>query len=1537
MNLFSDPGTNLFDGITPPAMSSLSPSNSRQAMVAALAQTQAEASYQRMRESVARNIEMYRNNAEQFDVQTARNMAIADDQSERMRALAQLQNVAPEFDPTGELRMGAAQASAALLEESQQAREAAILERRAAERIQELAFSGDRDYAQMLLTSMEMGDAADVQRDYAAKMMIFQRELDRVNADRESQGLIADFLDFIVGAVPLDYSMSRNNLVDLDAVTKRWYDGVLAGERQRSEASALWDPQMSPEDFAKLIPDLIDRLNENSSMFFNTYNNNTEEANLLNELAPGQTPDAWVTNSFGLLDVAGLVPFTKVGRGLGMIDVMANAGARKAAADFVAEGAEVAARSGMDAATRATTLTADEIIEETMPSALNMNPVQGRVSLSGDINGRYEQIQNTIRELFDIRQPGRFINEQERQEAIKTFSERIAEDVGRPIVKDVEQAEITDVTGSTTTRVTVTLGTQDGNAFLRAQDARAAATKLGYQGAEVIQDASGGYFFKVSRDMPETGFYTTEITPSASSMASRIMLGARQLSDDFLQRLGVTSIGNRGQFAREVLRRYRPTFDALNPREAENVKNVLRRGELEGVWYHEDQIHEFMERLAGRRATSRELAAISDYRELNDIEYTIRNADYRKNLVIRGFERAQFNLGGEQYLDVNALVKRQAVADFNGHVFDVASQSHIKNLASLSDEAKAALEDKIILKLERAIELADGNKVKNVLIPQSQVKLGQLSEMQIPYRAGGHRMYSGRYFVKQAVYGKQFDKKILDTPNTYIAAMTRGEAEEWAQRMEQARNVYNEWFGLGKRKRANVDVEMALRDVFRDEPGYPTPREFIEDIEKGHFQKDTPFRVAYDREILPEYNRGDVDFVDDDILEDGFNGWLRTSGRMFYSGKGEVLRDYQGRIAQTLDPFESMNAAVRNISNVMNLSDYKIRSIESYLRTFESKGALTYPKDMPPGASALTRFMSAEVKRDGVPEALRQKAMTQKEVILRTLGWRTQSDIRADAMTRQFSEFVEGAPVVGRNLSKAVNWVAETNPIAKLRGMAFDLKLGLFNVAQFPLQIGTSLAAWTIDPKNATFGFASWLPLRAYMTKGAQGAAGERLLETFVKRGAHKAMGFESVDEFKQFMREARRSGMLHMDSSHQLQNEFGITIAEGPLTKVREMGRAPINEGETVNRAVAYRMAWSRVKERFPDLRVGSDDFLNRVAGMADDLSFNMSDASKASWQTGLASIPTQFFAYSARMLEMMFGRQLTPAEKMRLVIGQTFFFGAAGLPVVPWAVDQLKQGEVMTPEKFDEQRGGVLWMLERGAFDSILYHMTGQDVMIGERYGTGAFWGQVVEEFFGISKYGPTSTADFVFGATGSVTGQVTKTVIDLARYVAAESGSEDGLQVSEDALIRLSRNITTVNNALKAYMIHEYGLLTTGRGTILAENVPSQQAVYTMFLGAQPGVVDEISTMMGYSKNRTKAVDEAAAVIRNYRQMALKDPENMEQYRQEIQLFSRLLPPDIRRDALEKAHNGTDSSLYEGMGRRLERLNREKEILENLEQYQ
>ena len=1492
----------------------------RQAQVAAMANLDPGAEdlfgeFQKLQDQYSANIEQYGEGA-------ARASAAYTQVQRNVKSLNELSISDERVDPTGELQAQARLAVSNEINSDIERREKAALEQEAVDRVMDVAAS-DPEQANLLLNLMEFGSPVDQIRDMNTKQLILQREIDRAQSDHSQQPWFRHVTDFLLENIPLNASMGYTGNVDTpgyDGMISNLMSQVFSGDRRRAEAASLWN--IPAEDFGDYVRDnLLPAVDRNSSILFDKYQSNTERLNILTGLT--NTPRPLETNTYNAIDNVGLIGAVALKGGKAAVslpNMLLRMGGRKQAGAAMAQAAADLAREGTEEAVqRAGMGSVDEVTDALTPTSARAAPgasVIGPHAIANNILARAAEIMEKMPTWL---QPGRFADTAEYEQAVKSFVEEQTQRFSSPVVDTAVQTVRTQ-DGSAVTAVEFTLGRKGGDGWVREGDAVRHAEGLGFSDREIIKGEDGKHFVKVTRNMPETGVYTNPLNVQTNNIVKRFLSGARERSDITLANMAQRSEGARNRIINDAVRVLWKEVK-VDPASRDRLANLWQVGENQGKWWNLDEANALYQRTYGRDMSQREWTAYQGLRNINDIEYIVRNDLTWKEKVIKGVETGSIDLGYRNVEAANMVFDEGFTKGMKGRGLNVTDGTqYTKELDALEIE-RLKNDGYVRVHLEDDIEAPDGSRIHSLIVKRTDVQRERLRRNQLAYRAGGHRIYQEKYFAKQTRKGTHGDgEEFFDTPGTFMVG-SRAQVAEWSDVMNKLR--------VAVRDNPNIRPD-ELDAIVAGRVGYPSGQQFLDGVEAGTYRTDFEFGNYFDREMPAEYHKGSSPFVDPD--EDGITSYLRTHGRLYYSQKSQTgLVDWHGEQAPTLDAWQSTNQAFLNIANMSSFSDYKLNAVERWVKTFEPY--------FTPNASLKTNMQKfMDVKPNGLAnqDGVLQAMLDQRDIIKRNLGWKTEWDMQVQQQQRKLAEWVMGTDPnsLRHGASRAaMNFMEENNPLQFMRGLAFDLKLGLFSPVQLFLQSGTMLAMTAIDPKNGIKGIQSGPLLRAFMMWNKGDAA---FIDGAIAKGLNKTIGMEDADEFRAFMGAAKSSGFFSINDSHSLINAMGpgsaYNITKNKMDEFRQAGRFFFNEGEMWNRVVAYRSAWEHTRAAFPDIdSITPDDFLNRVAGRAEDLAMSMSRTSQANWQQGLASLPTQFWAYQARMLEAMLGSvtgkgRFTRQESFNLILSQMFMFGAAGIPLAPVVSDLIKQKTGEAPEL--HSLGGLI---DRGVMDQIWSATTGSDMLISDRLGTGGWLGDTVGSLMGLSKYGEQSTADILGGATFSIANDLREDILPVLKYSLHEAGGVATEPLTERAVSNLAKNITSLSIGFKVNALMKYGHYIDNSGKVVVDNVPSSSAFGVILLGAQPGETDDISAMASYRKNKKDAVDEAAKVIESYRQEFFNHPERADELSSEINLFVNLLDEDIRTSALNQAHDATDPSLYASYANRRERDRQQQALME------
>ena len=1046
------------------------------------------------------------------------------------------------------------------------------------------------------------------------------------------------------------------------------------------------------------------------------------------------------------------------------------------------------------------------------------------------------------------------------------------------------------------------------------------AMRSAFEGPITKRDVSGQFFVKADFNVPLDGFTTTALNTPDNGFFRFGRSTARRLDRDTQQK--AVAAGTSGvQLQAKMGKMLKDSLKGISAADHGRLDEIVRAGQNKDRWFEADEFNLLWERLTGDAvAPARVQQAYDTYRTVNDMEFILRRNEVYKADANAGRENVKFKLG-QTGINIDATGRVSNDVRPTERVFDASRNHQYNSRNPLTEERWEALkgEGYVVVTLKEPVAFPDGTRLRQVMMRKGELERGTLQlEKGLSYKAGGHRAYTGKYFIKQAAGGVQPDTggKYLMNPNVFRTGNNVNKLKNWSSRFNKALDDFNA--GI-------LDPQHYDDNVFANMEGlsFPSGEDFLRGLDEGRISKDHYVEVVGDREMPSAYNsiRDDVDrFIDED--ETSIGGYYRSTGRMYTSGRGNALLDESGEFAETVDPWETMDRAINNISRMSSFSNYKNNAMERFKATYGEHLALRQLETASPADLIKAK------PRDYVDPRLRRKIEAEQSGFAAIMNHETDFERRLRSRTREVAEWVLGDATGGpREMAHDfVYWLSKNNPVNFLRGLAFDAKLGMFNIGQFFLQSSTMVAATALSPKHGMRGMFGSAPLFAFV----QSKGSENVLDVLAKRGVWKAASFESENEFKDFARFAYKSGFLDVNQTHLTINDYRPSRYFGATSKVdavREAGRAFFYSAEIFNRAVAGRIAWEELKEQ--GVRLGSAEFRERFIGLADDYSFNMTSESSASFQRGALSIPTQFWGYNVRMMDAMFGSRFTKEQRLRLLVSQFALYGAGGVPVADAIAEYVR-----TQTGESAEAGSVTGLIDRGMLDNAIHAVTGADVRVGERIGTGTFLTETLKssgaadvinaatrpwigEIFHVSEFNRISPLEFAGGATFSITGAISKTLTDVVKYSAAEGGVQG--PITRDNLIKVADNVATFSNFHKAYLADRYGIYRSQSGTISGSDLPREDAMWFALGLGRPQEADTAEFQKAFIDRKEDIVKEAATRVRNWRQEAFTRPDIREENAQKVNTFLQLYPADVRMEIIKRTNKITDKSFYDFVQRK------------------
>lgn len=1349
----------------------------------------------------------------------------------------------------------------------------AAIEKEAIQNLQD--FMVEDPYQAAIYTSrLQEGDTLDRSRDNATKLAIFQREQDKLQKSYDDLGIGAKVGEFLISVIDMPLSAAGEVLNIEEAFVAGAERGLftLPSDKINKQARTLWSSSTSVEEFDIAISQASDIVRQNSGVIRDNKGLAVQDFASLKGL---NNSDALTYNVFTGLDVISLP-------GAGVIAKTVTTPVRTAKA---VSNRAAAVRGAVDNVLKPSTdkVKNAEAIAESIPNSLipdHPGMIDPTVGLSGDVADKIKQLARIKEQVIDIVTPERASPEQIAEAVAKKADELtnrfkdeniidvkaiVPESEGIP-VSSVQSKFQLEVDPSTRIRkLNMYLGRKTGDGgYLSEEAARSGAVRRGFavEDVQFHHNVDDRWYVKVTENVPENGIVAPALKETDFPIASRIggwVKNPDNVTAQSFSEMRHLAEGAKSRMQSVIIKPLVRPIKKLKNKEIEDLGNILTLGEQQQKWFSNEELFFNYERMRGSGPNEKELLAYHAARELNDFDWQVRNRQAYVTRARNGFETVQITDGGT--FDTgrrNAkIISPDAIQ--GKRIYDLEDKLSLP-AGTADDQIKAKLDtgNYNVVKLEGVAE-ADGEKVKYILANKSSMTRGPLELEQLGYTPGGHRLYRDKWFVKQADSIEFNDGTTgFDNPLTHIVAKTEKQARKWAEGMEQARLAYLE----------TVAGRMQLVEAERiiSEGTSLNYSKFEEMVRQRKINPDHEFEVLFDRTQPTAMTGVGKSRLWVDEFQNGTEQWHNTSGRMYYSPKGERLKNPFDEYAEILDPFEALEQSINNALSTGAMSDYTTHVIEEWVRVASpniKKGSFAENPD--PRRVFYDGAFDENFARNN--PSLHKTLEANRDVIKRFLGQQTSGMHGKEMAARRIAGWLETEGTVQKAIPETVrDWAAgktmdmmSKNPVSAVRGLVFDTQLGFYDPGQFFLQTQTAFATVALDPVNGPGAAAMWPFIRLVGTNTS-----ENVLDYVAKRS--KIVHGMDIPEFKSMIRTMMKVGEYDLSGDiielgHWSNSVGGSAVSRG-FRDFRQNARVIFNESEKLNRTVAWQLGWKDIRKTSPELAMDSPEFVQAVKLRAADFAMNMRHASSAAWQKGAISIPTQFLSYQARLLENMLPKvfggnpRFSGQQKFRLAISQAFLYGTAGLPILDYVGDQWKQhrGEDLSPEQWRA--------VSQGFWDTMFFSLSGGnlDTDFSDRAGVGAGWSQTIEKLVSGDL---NSVLSVVGGPTGSVTGDFFDTFNRIALY--SKAGIDGGFLTGEafNLMINdLARNINSLDRAHKASMILRYGKIFDKNGNPIVD--ATQVEALAAALGIPLREEREVYELLDQVYDRQQEVKDIAGVL-------------------------------------------------------------------------
>jgi hypothetical protein len=421
----------------------------------------------------------------------------------------------------------------------------------------------------------------------------------------------------------------------------------------------------------------------------------------------------------------------------------------------------------------------------------------------------------------------------------------------------------------------------------------------------------------------------------------------------------------------------------------------------------------------------------------------------------------------------------------------------------------------------------------------------------------------------------------------------------------------------------------------------------------------------------------------------------------------------------------------------------------------------------------------------------------------------------------------------------ATQGMIDKDPVQQLKGMTFNLQLGMFNPRQLIMQAQNAVIAASVSPLHAPGAIADSLAMRLIvLSKDTQ-------LDGTMKAAA-KLIG-RDVADLELMMSDFKKSGLWDSIKQNADFDANVVSLGGNTMAKMREAasaGRIFFREGELMARLTSFSIARRRLGKGASPQEI-FDEHLR--------LSMNMQSANAATWQKNFMGVPLQYMQVFTKFYENLipglmfdkFGKGAwTPKEAYSILAGQITAYGTVGIPVAEDAYAYLADSLGITPAQAEEEYPWVKKSLSQGAWGFMGQMMGMENDFSGDLSLIGGTSSTSLVQF-GKAMYQGAMTGgsdvDLSRALAGPSLTSISRTM-DVGRSMAtaAQVLAEDpsletlGSQVLEvaDSFASLT---STWSNARKAIFLHDIGLVSKQGNSIFSSSQMADINLQTTFARA------------------------------------------------------------------------------------------------------
>lgn len=1036
----------------------------------------------------------------------------------------------------------------------------------------------------------------------------------------------------------------------------------------------------------------------------------------------------------------------------------------------------------------------------------------------------------------------------------------------------------------------------------------------------------------------------------------RSFMGAKEHVSDFQAQQRAAAAHGTTHMGEILSSVWRPVLEKLSKNARDDLDKIMtiNRDSLRvpgdpdtrGMFYENlSELNQAYLQHIGRPMTIEDAEAYFTARQMSDFDWFLRSVNEAKAKIRRGAMNHEVRIvsqetGKAEPIEVEAikLEKLPVNSRDDAKVLIQVEGEKTATIVSLSDLARDIPNTE---RLQKLTTKGEGNYIVLQVYDQAKRDLNDLTgykqpisylvvkssrpsaiklSNQVPWRPGFHVEYNNNWYIKQGQFAWNKGRRAHTGDITLLGIRTEKEGKQLLQHISEAQRLY-------KSKDSTLEAYLTKNTPWDLKEFRAIMKEFSED---------TPFVLARDgrtsadgssltssgktmKELYGEF---------DNLILSPHNPASQAS-REFMGEKDGMLKKavrlgtqldpiWKLEDADMLSPLATQTRAMGRLMRSIGYEDYQIGAVNSFVAEFgkalKYKGETVSPQQLQ--RNPLFYFKHGVIEH---PDKSYQQQATQiKKAIEDLVGYPTQFSLAMDDFRMKLSEGILGEYIPEKTMPFL------RDPLRYSRAAVSHMKLGMFNPVQLFLQQATHANIAFISPVHGTKQIPATIMMRLLSL-----TEDEATIQSFAQKAAKLGTGW-TPEMFTESLKGFNKSGFGVIGGEYAWRNDISDPkIFKGRVGKFLDKGYLFFNHAERNVRMAAWNTSYSEYVTATKRANRLNDADFRKILVRAQDLSGNMSRDASAFWQRGVSGSFTQFYAYTARITELLVGKRLTLAEKARLGGGLSLLYGFPVLGGLGLAMETGDVGYALSSlNPFDEdlrtyalEQGYNIdestWgNINNGLASSLLYLMTGEHFDVSARYSpfnleVTSNWRRNIQEHNPLTAILVTS-----LGASGSVIRDVITSLYPVSKDLYQMMAEGEDTQLLMDDFFNATREISSMNTAYKIYTAIQGGLYLSKKGTLIAKQDAenADERIIEALLGIQPYDETDTFRLITSTANSRKVRQDVLKEMKkygNYYSQALQegDYSAMQQYINRIEALMLTFPANERPGVWEQLFNQTE----------------------------